>query len=31
MAIRWEKDLETALNAARAQDKPIFLDFFHPQ
>jgi thiol:disulfide interchange protein len=28
--IRWEKDLNEALNIARGQNKPVLLDFFNP-
>ena len=29
--IRWEKDLNEALNIARGQNKPVLLDFFNPE
>lgn len=28
--IQWETDYETALKKARAEKKPILLDFFNP-
>ena len=28
--IKWIKDFEAALSAARAEKKPILLDFFNP-
>jgi hypothetical protein len=28
--IRWFKDFEAALSAAKAENKPIMLDFFNP-
>jgi len=31
MAIRWERDYESALNRARTENKPLYIDFFHPQ
>lgn len=30
MAIRWERDYPAALARARAEEKPIYLDFFMP-
>ncbi len=29
--INWETELDDALSCSRAQNKPIFLDFFNPQ
>jgi hypothetical protein len=30
MAIRWEKDYSSALARARSENKPLYIDFFHP-
>jgi hypothetical protein len=30
MTIRWEKDYGTALERARSESKPLFVDFFSP-
>ena len=30
MAIQWEISLEAALNRAKAENKPVLLDFFNP-
>jgi hypothetical protein len=30
-AIKWEMDLNAALARAKAEEKPVFLDFFNPQ
>ncbi len=30
MNIQWETDFDTALQRAKNEDKPIFLDFFNP-
>ncbi len=29
--IKWETELDQALNRSKAENKPIFLDFFNPQ
>jgi hypothetical protein len=29
--INWETELDIALGRAKAENKPIFLDFFNPQ
>lgn len=29
--IKWETELDKALNRAKTESKPIFLDFFNPQ
>jgi len=29
-AIRWENDMQTALKRAKAEAKPVLLDFFNP-
>jgi len=31
MKIQWETNMEKALARAKAENKPIFLDFFNPQ
>lgn len=31
MPIRWERDYESARARARAEGKPLYVDFFHPQ
>ena len=28
--IRWEKDLDEALRKAKAEKKPVLMDFFNP-
>jgi len=30
MTITWEKDYASALSKARAESKPLFVDFFSP-
>ena len=30
MSINWEKDYASALSRARAENKPLFVDFFSP-
>ena len=30
MSIRWERDYASALARAKAEDKPLFVDFFSP-
>jgi hypothetical protein len=30
MTIRWEKDYASALSRARAENKPLYIDFFSP-
>ena len=29
--IKWETELDQALNRSKAENKPVFLDFFNPQ
>jgi hypothetical protein len=29
-AIRWESDLSKALSRAKAENKPVLMDFFNP-
>lgn len=29
--IQWEKSFDAALSRAKAENKPVFLDFFNPQ
>ncbi len=29
--VQWEKDLDTALARAKAENKTVLLDFFNPQ
>jgi hypothetical protein len=30
MAIRWEKTYDEALSKARTEQRPLFVDFYHP-
>jgi hypothetical protein len=30
-SITWETDMKTALERARSEKKPVFLDFFNPE
>ena len=31
MTIQWETDYATALQRAKGEDRPLFIDFFGPQ